>query len=87
MDLESAQAQQAGGRKRNPMDDLKREIMIMKKMKHLNIVVSFEAGRFWGGGGGCAVCCVGEERSSIRPNRTQNTPNTPNSRFNRMSGS
>ena len=28
--------------KRNPMDDLKREIMIMKKMKHLNIVTLSE---------------------------------------------
>lgn len=38
VDLESSQQQQQGAKKRNPMEDLKREIMIMKKMKHNNIV-------------------------------------------------
>jgi len=37
------QQRQQGGQaqkpKRNPMEDLKREIMIMKKMKHPNIVM------------------------------------------------
>eukprot|EP00798_Chlamydomonas_sp_ICE-L_P015358 gene15358-21443_t len=38
VDLESAQSAQANAKKRNPMDDLKREIMIMRKMKHNHIV-------------------------------------------------
>ena len=39
VDLENSQPeQQPGAKRRNPMDDLKREIMIMKKMKHTNIV-------------------------------------------------
>lgn len=42
MDLESSQPQQQGPRRRNPMEDLKREIMIMKKMKHNNIVTLSE---------------------------------------------
>ncbi|GIL72516.1 hypothetical protein Vretimale_4302 [Volvox reticuliferus] len=42
VDLESSQPQQQGAKKRNPMEDLKREIMIMKKMKHNNIVTLSE---------------------------------------------
>jgi hypothetical protein len=45
VDLEASQGQsgQAGGKpRRNPMEDLKREIMIMKKMKHTNIVMLSE---------------------------------------------
>ena len=42
MDLESSQPPQQGAKKRNPMEDLKREIMIMKKMKHTNIVTLSE---------------------------------------------
>lgn len=45
MDLEASQAQQVqpGAKpRRNPMEDLKREIMIMKKMKHSNIVMLSE---------------------------------------------
>lgn len=38
-DLQSSRSQ---ANKRNPMDDLKREIMIMKKMKHSNIVTLSE---------------------------------------------
>ncbi len=42
VDLESSQQPQQGAKKRNPMEDLKREIMIMKKMKHNNIVTLSE---------------------------------------------
>jgi len=42
VDLENSQSQQAGAKRRNPMEDLKREIMIMKKMKHVNIVTLTE---------------------------------------------
>ncbi|KXZ56467.1 hypothetical protein GPECTOR_1g418 [Gonium pectorale] len=42
VDLESSQPPQQGAKKRNPMEDLKREIMIMKKMKHNNIVTLSE---------------------------------------------
>lgn len=42
VDLESSQQPQQGTKKRNPMEDLKREIMIMKKMKHNNIVTLSE---------------------------------------------
>ena len=43
VDLENSQPQQQpGAKRRNPMDDLKREIMIMKKMKHTNIVTLSE---------------------------------------------
>ena len=43
MDLENSQPEQKpGAKRRNPMDDLKREIMIMKKMKHTNIVTLSE---------------------------------------------
>lgn len=46
VDLEASQASQQnqpGAKpKRNPMEDLKREIMIMKKMKHTNIVMLSE---------------------------------------------
>jgi len=45
VDLEASQGQsgQQGGKpRRNPMEDLKREIMIMKKMKHNNIVMLSE---------------------------------------------
>ncbi|PNW77250.1 hypothetical protein CHLRE_10g428650v5 [Chlamydomonas reinhardtii] len=42
VDLESSQPPQQGAKKRNPMEDLKREIMIMKKMKHTNIVTLSE---------------------------------------------
>jgi [calcium/calmodulin-dependent protein kinase] kinase len=43
MDAQQVQVQAAQGiKKRNPMDDLKREIMIMKKMKHNNIVTLSE---------------------------------------------
>lgn len=38
-DLQTSRNQ---AQKRNPMEDLKREIMIMKKMKHLNIVTLTE---------------------------------------------
>jgi hypothetical protein len=42
VDLESKQSQAQTAKKRNPMEDLKREIMIMQKMKHLNIVTLSE---------------------------------------------
>lgn len=45
VDLEASQsqaAQQGAKPRRNPMEDLKREIMIMKKMKHTNIVMLSE---------------------------------------------
>lgn len=38
-DLQSSRSQ---ANKKNPMDDLRREIMIMKKMKHANIVTLSE---------------------------------------------
>ncbi len=45
MDLEVATGGSAppGARKRNPMEDLKREIMIMRQMHHPNIVTLSEA--------------------------------------------
>lgn len=42
VDLEVSQPQQNAAKKRNPMEDLKREIMIMKKMRHTNIVTLSE---------------------------------------------
>lgn len=44
VDLESAIGPNgtAAPKKRNPLEDLKREIMIMKKMKHPNIVTLSE---------------------------------------------
>lgn len=39
---QAAQQGQGGGHKRNPMDDLLREITVMKRMKHANIVTLSE---------------------------------------------